>query len=154
MQELVQARAVDFWGIWVSAWLDYDFQDSAELEVTGEMPLPSGTVLETLMRVRHLGPEPGREGFVRLSMQNRLTGDEVRDAMIATLNQMAESIGEPPVPDDAITSVDIHDDIWVVLRPGTMQPVEALSERRTVIKGKDGEKDTVDRRHYKLEWGK
>lgn len=153
MQELQRNLASEFWGVWVGAWVPHDFRARAEHTVEWEFPVWDGIVLTAPLTVRHLGAEPGTKDRVWLSMRSRLHGQEVTDAMRAFLRRVqAQTRGAPPLTDDALRAVEILNETWVLLRPDTMQPFEAQTEKRMSVDAKDGQKHDVERRHYWFRW--
>jgi hypothetical protein len=156
MQEILRSRAAEYWGVWVGAWVEQrDFASKSDFEVPQEFPLPDGSTVETPVRYRYLGPDEAHPGHVALSMESRLHGEAVTKAVFESIKKLAAgTTGAPPVPDDAISAVDIVNDVRVVVRPETMQPIEAIAERRMQVDGKDGARADVERRHYRFAWGK
>lgn len=156
MQPILRSRAAEYWGVWVGGWAaQSDYGPKSDFEVRQEFPLPDGSTVETPVRYRHLGPDEAHPGHVALSMTSRLHGEAVTKAVLASMQKLAAgTAGVPPVPDDAISAVDIVNDVRAVVRPETMQPIEAIAERQMQVEAKDGKRADVERRHYRFAWGK
>lgn len=150
----IYARATEFWTLWVSGWLNNDFSGSDVLvKVTG-FPLPNGDVVRGPQTLRHHGAEKGNERYVRLSAEMSVTGSDLRQRIIAmTKQQEPPAPGEPaPIPPEEITEVEAGNESWVIVRPDTMQPLEAQTENHMMIKSKDDAREVVERRHYQFDW--
>lgn len=140
----VRSRAMEFWVLWVNGWLDNDFTESAELIIYGDFPLQGGGVLSFPQQLRHNGPEVGMEGYVRLSMESHLSGDEVTKAIAAAMGSRGAMA--------PVTSAETTNKIWVIMRPETMQPVEAESENRRIVTTAAGDQEYIDLMRYVFDW--
>ncbi len=144
MRQTLRVLATEFWVLWVNGWLDLDFTRSSALEVPGEFPLSGGGVVKAPQILRHNGPEPGMEGYVRLTMESRLEGADVKKTLIEELY--------PSVATDTVSRAEVANMGWVVLRPDTMQPTAALTQNRKFLVAGEETREEIQFRAYKLEW--
>ena len=87
---------------------------------------------------------PGNEEYVQLTMESLLDGNDVKRTVIQSLN--------PMVSPEKVTRAVVSNTAWVVLRPDTMQPVEAMSESKMTLVVGDDIREAIELRKYKLEW--
>ncbi len=148
VQQGVRMSGTNFWVLWINGWLDLDFSQTAEVTVPGEFPLADGSMLSFPQQIRHHGPEPNNPGYVYLSMESHLSGKEVEEAVIAKTG--VERV--PSFSRDRISKAEIVNTATVVLRPETMQPLEAWTENRVILETPDFNRDNIDLRRYRFEW--
>ena len=87
---------------------------------------------------------PDSEGYVHRSMESLLDGSNVRKTLIKSLY--------PTVAPEKVTRAEVSNHAWVVLRPDTMQPIEAMSESKMILEAGEEVLEANDLRKYKLEW--
>ena len=90
---------------------------------------------------------------MRLSTQSQMGGDRVKAQIVAMTRELRQARPvPPPMAEPSIQSAEVANATWVILRPGTMQPLEAESDNRIIIQAADGKKEEIQTRHFKFDW--
>jgi hypothetical protein len=151
----MQARASEFWTLWVGMWAGGELQPGRPREMTVETPLPDGTTLEQPMTAAHQGIA-GPPGHVRLSFETRLDGransDRMKRYIGAFLQQVSVELTQP-LPPEAIEDVAMAASGEIVTDPSTLRPAQARSQRKIVLKLKGEPPRTLVQAHeYTFDW--
>jgi hypothetical protein len=150
---MLERKATEFWGVWVSSWLAYDFTKTSVLQFEGEFELPTGQVVTGPWEAVHHGPDKEHEGCVRVSVTGKLGGKKLVEAFKVAFGELSNGVPHSePIPDDVLEAMSVEVRVWAVLRPETMQPVEAYSERRILVDTTAERTEQVESRHYTFSW--
>jgi hypothetical protein len=155
MKEMLKQSGGEFWTVWVGAWVGLKLAAGEEGLVPGQVQLPSGP-MESVVTVRHRGPDAEHKGAVRLELESVLEGEPFRKAMVATMAQMLQSSApqgkEPPDVDAMVKSARRVSSAEVVMDAATMRPYSARRYEVSKVVVEDKESERIEEHEYSFAW--
>ncbi|WNG32352.1 hypothetical protein F0U61_01080 [Archangium violaceum] len=155
MVQAMKQKAGDFWNAWVGAWTGLDLAAGQERSGTVPMQLPSGSV-DSVMTVRHRGPDADRKGAVRLELETVLEGEPFRKAMAGMVAQMAQGASAPgkapPDFDAMLKSARRVSTVEVVTDGATLRPYSVRTAHVTKLQVEDELREEREEHEYSFAW--
>ncbi|WP_375767752.1 hypothetical protein NR798_39695 [Archangium gephyra] len=155
MKEMFKQSGGEFWNAWVGAWVGLKLAAGEEGLVTGQSQLPSGPV-ESVVTVRHRGPDAEHQGAVRLELESVLEGEPFRKTVVATMTQLFQGATppgkEPPDVDAMVKSARRVSRAEVVMDSATMRPYSARRYDVSKVVVGDKESETIEEHEYSFAW--
>jgi hypothetical protein len=151
----MKQKAIDFWGVWVGAWIGLDLAPGAETETEGAIPMPDGSVLRTPARIRRAPDDPARPDLIELSAESTLAGEGARKAFARAMGAILERLPErkDKFAADAIEEFSRSTKASAVVDPRTLVPARAKLEIAVTIALKGmGKRTDTERREYVFDW--
>jgi hypothetical protein len=155
MRALLKQNSAELWNVWVGLWAGADLEPGRTRELSQEMPLPDGAVIERPLRVIHHGPA-GPPGHVHLSFESTLevmprtrSLQHFMDGMMQDLNAAAGR----PIPRELVESVRMSSAADVITDPQTLRLVGAVWKKEVAVQIKGETLRSQDELHeYTFTW--
>lgn len=155
MDQVMKQNAAEFWDAWVGAWVGLELAAGEERSGAMQVQLPTGAV-ESVVTVRHRGPDAEHKGAVRLEMESVLEGEPFRKAMVASIAQVLQSASpqgkEQPDVDAMVKSARRVNSAAVVMDTATMRPMSARKSEVSRLVIADKERDEIEEHDYTFVW--
>lgn len=153
---MMKQKSIDFWLIWVGAWLDARVTTAgATRNETQMFPMPDGSKVEGKVTYKHAGAAKGDPKLVQLEFESRIEGAEATAAMRRFFEKFADAApgGHGGHDADAIASVSKVSTFRTITDPSTLRPKEAVSEAVMTVTSQKGEaQKQVERHSYQFDW--
>ncbi|HYO71285.1 MAG TPA: hypothetical protein VEU33_34920 [Archangium sp.] len=155
MKEALKQKGGEFWTAWVGTWVGLELAAGEESSGTMQTQLPSGPV-DTVVTVRHRGPDAEHKGAVRLELESVLEGEPFRKAMVASIAQMLQAATpqdkEQPDVDAMVKSARRVSSAEVVMDAASMRPFSARRSEVSKLVVGDKESETIEEHEYSFVW--
>jgi hypothetical protein len=155
MAQAMKQKAGEFWNAWVGAWVGLDLAAGQERSATVPVQLASGSV-DSVMTMRHRGPDAARKGAVRLELETVYEGEPFRKAMVGMLTQLLQSAGPqgkaPPDFDAMLKSARRVSTVEVVTDGATLRPYSVRTAHVTKLQVEDQVREELEEHEYGFAW--
>jgi hypothetical protein len=155
MAQAMKQKAGEFWNAWVGAWTELELAEGHES--TGPVPvqLPAGPV-DSLVTIRHRGPDAAHKGAVRLELETVLEGEPFRKAMVGLVAQMVQAAGAqdkaPPDVDAMLKSARRVSKVEAVTDAATLRPYSVRMSQVTKLQMENQEREQREVHEYSFDW--
>jgi hypothetical protein len=155
MAQAMKQKTSEFWNAWVGSWTGLELAEGHE--ATGPVPvqLPSGPV-ESVVTVRHRGPDAAHKGAVRLELETVLEGEPFRKAMVGLVAQMLQGSGTqgkaPQDVDAMLKSARRVSKVEAVTDGATLRPYRVRMSQVTKLQVEGQEREQSEVHEYDFAW--
>jgi hypothetical protein len=134
---MLKQNAAELWSMWVGLWANADLEPGRTREVSQQIPLPDGGVIERPLRVTHHGPA-GPPGYVRLSFQATMEANSRDKSLRRLIDGMVRDLAGSgrPIPPELVESVQNTSAAEVITDPSTLQMVAAAWNKEVAVQVK------------------
>jgi len=155
MAQAMKQKTSEFWNAWVGAWTGLAMAPG--YESTGPVPvqLPAGPV-DSLVTIRHRGPDAAHKGAVRLELETVLEGEPFRKAMVGFVAQMLQAGGAqgkaPPDFNAMLKSARRVSKVEAVTDAATLRPYSVRMHQVTKLQVENQEREQREEHEYSFDW--
>jgi hypothetical protein len=155
MAQAMKQKTSEFWNAWVGAWTGLELPEGHES--TGPVPvrLPAGPV-DSLVTIRHRGPDAAHKGAVRLELESVLEGEPFRKAMVGFVAQMVQAGGaQDKAPRDfnaMLKSARRVSKVEAVTDAATLRPYSVRTTQVTKLQVENQEREQREDHAYSFDW--
>ncbi len=151
---MMKQKSIDFWQLWVGAWVDAKLPVRGARSETQTFPMPDGSKVDGKVTFIHRGIDKANPKFVELELEGRLEGEAVTRAMRRFLETMSGAPADSHAhADESIASISKITSMRVLTDPTTLRPRMAESEAIMQVTSKTGESQKqVERHSYQFDW--
>jgi hypothetical protein len=155
MAQAMKQKTSEFWNAWVGAWTGLEL--AVGHEATGPVPvqLPAGPV-DSMVTVRHRGPDAALKGAVRLELETVLEGEPFRKAMVGFVAQMLQAGGAqnkaPRDFDAMLKSARRVSKVEAVTDAATLRPYSVRMTQTTKLQVQNQEREQREEHEYSFDW--